>query len=1021
MRSLIYNTIAAIFFGSFVAAPPAIAVPPAVAQAHLLRVGLDLDVDDTTGCTLEGADASGAQTATGLEWSVALSIDPTGTPPTITEVRSFTCDDVESWGTPSDALTTGWAIGTGNGESSGDVVEFQVETGAFELSEQTRFFVFAESAGGHRDTLFTLDGTSSTNAIFFPRTPVLPALSPAALLALVLLLATCGLFLFRSSRPILILWFALVGLASAQVAWALTLSLDGDVSDWSGVWALAIDAAEDSETNDPSADILALFVDWDDSDLAVRVDIADLEADLCEHGGTTCAYVSDSGDNANSGALESPWETLGFAVTQLSAGDRLLIYAGEYRETERIIVSEDGVQILGEDDVLLHNTIDLFKTSGGWINAGDLSVPGVYVSTSSFAESDADEAVTRAWGTFQLGSSSNTEDFMLISYECYQALAATHHFYPTALEDCTTWPYIGPGVYWDKDGVVDSSRVGHIYVRMESGPEQFDAVMGEKISENLWSFSLDASDPNNPNDIAMKVTLGGPFLQLNADNVSVRNLKLEHGSFRMGGSSVGNSLREVTFDGPAYESPIEFYSGGSEHILEELQIDEKFPHWVTWNDTKEIFQEVLMYAAITLNTHDPNDTTLMPIHDITLLNSTIQNVHDGLELNNDDYHHLYVMGNLFHNVQDDGVQLGSDTYDVEIAQNTFTEVGTSISRHGHGANSNPGRKYIHHNFIDASTPKYFCRENSADTECSGDGIQTLRAFNVHDGSGWEEDGDPRYYYNNTVVVNGDILGIGLHGQEYQDRCTGGANGGFNWVSGDFPCDTDDAAPDDTCNLICVRGPDPNSPSLDTCGSDSDCDSSTFTDGVCASGAVCTSHSLPYGQPSLVFNNVFVQLDPNKQITTQSPKWSILAPPTLILNGNLYYRPTIASPTEEPFEMSGTSCDFDLYREELCVSSAGDPEGWTPQISPEWEFSDAEYSFGIETAGLFDDTDLDLTTYVPNCSWLEGKDAPVDLTAIDGAYTVTTTDSSAPDDFWTFALERPLPGVDGDYRGHTTCQ
>jgi glucose/arabinose dehydrogenase len=89
--------------------------------------------------------------------------------------------------------------------------------------------------------------------------------------------------------------------------------------------------------------------------------------------------------------------------------------------------------------------------------------------------------------------------------------------------------------------------------------------------------------------------------------------------------------------------------------------------------------------------------------------------------------------------------------------------------------------------------------------------------------------------------------------------------------------------------------------------------------------------------------------------------------TEVVDGNLYDRPANASAREGPFEMSGKSCDFDLYREELCVLAAEeDAEGWTPQVTPEWAYE------GCTAA----------------CS--RGG--------------------------WSLSVDPPLPGVDGSYRG-----
>ena len=87
--------------------------------------------------------------------------------------------------------------------------------------------------------------------------------------------------------------------------------------------------------------------------------------------------------------------------------------------------------------------------------------------------------------------------------------------------------------------------------------------------------------------------------------------------------------------------------------------------------------------------------------------------------------------------------------------------------------------------------------------------------------------------------------------------------------------------------------------------------------------------------------------------------------------------------------------------------------------------DVSFSWGLEEGGLHDSSELDLDTYIPDCTWLslqvDGDGyviEPVDLASIDGAYSVSVDG----DVEWTLSLEKPLPGVDpGDpYRGWTPC-
>jgi hypothetical protein len=53
--------------------------------------------------------------------------------------------------------------------------------------------------------------------------------------------------------------------------------------------------------------------------------------------------------------------------------------------------------------------------------------------------------------------------------------------------------------------------------------------------------------------------------------------------------------------------------------------------------------------ASTLNIIDFDNGYDAPIHAITLRNSLIENVHDGLEVNLDAYDHVYITGNEFDN------------------------------------------------------------------------------------------------------------------------------------------------------------------------------------------------------------------------------------------------------------------------------------------------------------------------------------------------------------------------------------
>ena len=51
-------------------------------------------------------------------------------------------------------------------------------------------------------------------------------------------------------------------------------------------------------------------------------------------------YVSPTGNNSNDGSINSPWQTIAFGVSQLSAGNTLYLREGTYRET--LTIDKDG-------------------------------------------------------------------------------------------------------------------------------------------------------------------------------------------------------------------------------------------------------------------------------------------------------------------------------------------------------------------------------------------------------------------------------------------------------------------------------------------------------------------------------------------------------------------------------------------------------------------------------------------------------------------------------------------------------
>ncbi|MDD3925761.1 MAG: LamG domain-containing protein, partial [bacterium] len=226
----------------------------------------------------------------------------------------------------------------------------------------------------------------------------------------------------------------------------------------------------------------------------------------------------------------------------------------------------------------------------------------------------------------------------------------------------------------------------------------------------------------------------------------------------------------LKLDGTTSQYGIRVFGTSHSIIFDGLEINDYFPAWLTWQDVKEVYTSTMMDYGLYIHA----DT-----HDITVKNSSFKNLHDAIDILYTGYNYS-IYNNEFSDIQDDSVQLGSATYEVDIHHNRMIRVGTGVSRQGVTDasgnpvdNPQPGKKYIHHNIIDASKEKLFYRKLADGTYSSvnadADGYYCLRAFTGHSVENIGTDGDPRYIYNNTILI-GDTaggLGVDLVGQPYR--------------------------------------------------------------------------------------------------------------------------------------------------------------------------------------------------------------------------------------------------------------
>jgi parallel beta-helix repeat protein len=95
-------------------------------------------------------------------------------------------------------------------------------------------------------------------------------------------------------------------------------------------------------------------------------------------------FVSNSGSDGNDGTLGSPWQTVGYGVSQLKPGDTLFIRGGTYAGSSNIINS------------------DLIKIPGGEnFRAGVITIGGYAGETVTIRAPDGKEAIKLASGSMR--------------------------------------------------------------------------------------------------------------------------------------------------------------------------------------------------------------------------------------------------------------------------------------------------------------------------------------------------------------------------------------------------------------------------------------------------------------------------------------------------------------------------------------------------------------------------------------------------------------------------------------------
>jgi len=242
-----------------------------LAQTTDFDVLVDTDSNAASGCSVT---PSGSAALSGFERRIRASVDP-GSFEVIALEQSACAGAGFDTPVPVSGFATPYTLALNTGIGGADAVELAVARaalGAANLSQLRLTFVADNGSGS--DVLATINGGAGGGPIVFGLPVQIPALSVWGLGVLVLvLLALAWLAHRRMGRVGAVMAVMLVTTA----AWAMTFTLDGDLTDWGGRAPNATDPVGDATDGSAAIDLVAGFVALEGGDLFFRMDVSDIE------------------------------------------------------------------------------------------------------------------------------------------------------------------------------------------------------------------------------------------------------------------------------------------------------------------------------------------------------------------------------------------------------------------------------------------------------------------------------------------------------------------------------------------------------------------------------------------------------------------------------------------------------------------------------------------------------------------------------------------------------------------------
>lgn len=449
------------------------------------------------------------------------------------------------------------------------------------------------------------------------------------------------------------------------------------------------------------------------------------------HGADHTYYVDpQKGNDSNSGSLSDPWQTVGASILKLEPGDTLYLRGGTYWENNIKV----DVQGTPDKPISIKNySGEIPVVDGGFrefraVPNSDWEVvdPGkaIYRSKRNYPD------VQYAYGFF----GPDNGDFRLISYEKYSNISTDNEDY--AYGDT----YIGPGVFWN-------SSDERFYVRLQQS--KYEPLMGYSVPRS--------TDPELtsmfifPNGCVICFTESAAYLKIEGVDFRYQKNAIEY----QPGSHHILLANSKVLGGRAH---ILIREGSHDLVFDRVSIRDAFPPWMARSDVKR--------PKSNAPGHRMQGTGFAlkgEVYNVEIKNSVVRDAFDAIDAT-ENPHGIHIHHNEFTGIRDDGLQLGSAGYDIEVNNNFMTHVSCGISWNGSGypPPGKEGTKYIHHNVIDASELSLYVRSDPGRKldpgggSCgpAGDGMAAHRAIGMH-GRDRITGPDPWKIYQNTFVVTQD--------------------------------------------------------------------------------------------------------------------------------------------------------------------------------------------------------------------------------------------------------------------------